>query len=175
MNNEGKTNFNNNNELMKTFIGNKYDKIVYNSFNFPAFFLKEAYFFYRKMYLYGFLFLIPTLCVPIIFLMIGTSIIGLSLVLSFCIGLFTNKLYLNFVEKKVRMIVDSCGGDELSAKEIIEKKGGTNLFAAIIVFLFKLSYFIVIFVLIVILLFYVLKGDTSIKVKIIEYIFFFFF
>lgn len=112
--------FNNNNEeLLKSFIGNNYDKIVNSGFSLCGFFFGEFYYFYRKMYLYGFIIILLK-----IFLL--NAVNGLiSIALYVLLGLFTNKIYLNFANSKINKIKTKNPSGDLS--RICSAKGGTSI------------------------------------------------
>ena len=111
--------FNNNEELLKSFIGNNYDKIVNSGFSLCGFFFGEFYYFYRKMYLYGFIIILLK-----IFLL--NAVNGLiSIALYVLLGLFTNKIYLNFANSKINKIKNKNPSGDLS--RICSAKGGTSI------------------------------------------------
>ena len=121
-------------ELLKTFVGEKfavYDRkwAKNNSLNFAAGFLGPFWLAYRKMYLYSAIYIAFHIVVmevldylvelPLnVYRGIGFAEIALGLVLG-------NKLYKNFVEKKIKLISSSASGDEL--KIAVAREGGTNL------------------------------------------------
>ena len=74
---------NDNEYLIKIFVGEKYEKIKNSGFSFPCFFCGISYLLYRKMYLYAFLTLLVCFT-PLGFL---TNII---------LAIFINKWYLKF-------------------------------------------------------------------------------
>lgn len=125
-------NQNSNNEtvnLVETFVGKKYNKMLISKFNVPALLFGEYYFLYRKMYLYAFLIILSGVVVSLV--PFGLGFIALRIVL----GFFTNKLYINFANKKVEKIKlknQSPNDNELTS--ICAKKGGVNI-PIVIIFL----------------------------------------
>ena len=116
-------------ELVRLFVGEKYDKFYNNKFSVPGFFLTSFYLFYRKMYLYGFLCLILTTILSSISVVIGP-------VISVLVGIFANKIYLAFAKKKVDKIkYNYRQKSPMELKQKVSSSGGTNLLAPILLFL----------------------------------------
>ena len=123
-NNITQSNDSNDDELLKAFIGNNYNKITTRRFNIPGFFFTSFYMFYRKMFLYGILVFIVDL---IIINLIKNSLI-MSILIGIVVGLFVNKLYLYYAKKKINKIKlenSQKSIDEL--KNICTIKGGTSV------------------------------------------------
>ncbi len=114
-------------ELLKAFVGNNYEIISRRKFNFAAFFFGFLYMFYRKMFLHGLL--TATVLIIIVNLIDNTIIQGeLDIALFIFIGLITNKMYLNYANKKISRIKSTNNQksiDEL--KEICSKTGRTSI------------------------------------------------
>ena len=116
-------NYNNDDELVRAFIGNNYDKITTRPFNFAGFFLSTLYMFYRKMFLYGFIAFIINL---VILNVINNFFV--SIAFNVLIGFFINKIYLSYVNNKINKIKAANPQktpDEI--KGICSSKGGTSV------------------------------------------------
>ena len=109
--------------LLESFVGENYSKIRYNKFNIGALFAAPLYFFYRKMIIYGILFLILHTAI--------SSIINneYSSIFLFAIAAVTvNKIYINFAEKKIAKIKEKNKDKTLNELKVIcAKKGGTSI------------------------------------------------
>ena len=109
--------------LLESFVGENYSKIRYNKFNIGALFAAPLYFFYRKMIIYGILFLILQMAI--------SSIINneYSSIFLFAIAAVTvNKIYINFAEKKIAKIKEKNKDKTLNELKVIcAKKGGTSI------------------------------------------------
>lgn len=88
--------------LVRKYIGANADKLLGNTVNVPAFFFSGLYYFYRKMYLYG-----------IVFLIIDIAILFLPyyyfwlLVFRLLLLFSTNKIYISSVYNDVQFIKES--------------------------------------------------------------------
>ena len=123
-------------ELVRAYVGEKYDKIKNSSFSLPTFFLGSLYLFYRKMYLYGWLMM---LLGPLSF--IGFIIFAIKF----------KDVYLKDVSKKVNKIKlknSNLSNEEL--KNICSKKGGTSIGG---VLLNTFGIFVVLIVIVILLTF----------------------
>ena len=123
-------------ELVRVYVGEKYDKIKNSSFSLPTFFLGSLYLFYRKMYLYGWLMM---LLGPLSF--IGFIILAIKF----------KDVYLKDVSKKVNKIKlknSNLSNEEL--KNICSKKGGTSIGG---VLLNTFGIFVVLIVIVILLTF----------------------
>ena len=126
---------NNDEELLKSFIGKNYEKITTKPFNFAGFFFTTFYMFYRKMFLYGILLSILFL---IIYNIINNFLIMIALSVAF--GLCINKFYIYNAKKKIEKIKNKNpqkNSDEIKA--ICSKKGGTSVGLVILGFLSELG------------------------------------
>lgn len=113
-------------ELLKAYIGKNYEEIKQQKFNVPAFFLTTPYLFYRKKYLWGVLYMIIGLIAE---LLVSNS----STIICILIGVFFNKYYIQDSKKQIEKIKNqNIGLSPDSLKGILITKGGTNLAAAII-------------------------------------------
>lgn len=116
-------------ELLRAFIGNNFEKVATNRFNFSAFFFSSFYFLYRKMYLVGIILVILSAVVSYFFK--STFIIGI--LISIISGFAFNSLYLNFVSKKIERIKATSTTEDIKA--VCTRKGGTSILLAILVFI----------------------------------------
>lgn len=130
----------------EAFIGSKYQsyyKAKFESlesskpkggFNIAAFFFGALWLFYRKMYAYGFLYLGFVLVSTIITTMLNASEAvdrGISIGLAVMMGFSGNAIYKSFIDKKLKT-------SNMSLDEI-QKQGGTNIIASIILLLVAVS------------------------------------
>ena len=110
-------------ELLKTFIGKNYDKILTNPFNFAGFFFTTFYLFYRKMFLYGIVLFLINLIISIII-----SNIFVTLLIAIIFGAIVNKIYLNYSKKKIAKIKLKNSGKNIEELTMIcSNKGGTSI------------------------------------------------
>ncbi len=117
-------------ELINAFMGPKADKFKGNDFSFLTLFFRGLYLLYRKMYLYGLLWIFALPIVAAIIPIIGGI---LPLAAAIVMGIYFNKIYLDFVKKKVAEIKNIYKGktrEELI--EICKTKGGTTWVPVII-------------------------------------------
>lgn len=115
-------NSNNDEELLKAYIGKNYEKITNNKFNFSAFFFNAFYLCYRKMALLGIL--VFTINAILCFFVNPL----LSIVFNIVIGATFNKLYLKKAGKKINKIKSdnlNATGDTLIA--LCTDKGGVSI------------------------------------------------
>ena len=133
-------------EMLYAFVKKNYDKFVTRSFNFAAFFFNVVYLLYRKMYGYAFIVTAITVLLSIfinniIYVSIGT------LVISFLLGLFINKLYLNHCRNKIDGIrYKYAYADNNTLLEVCRKKGGTSILSIILGFIFNAVVIVVVFI-----------------------------
>lgn len=120
------------------YIGNNYVKISKKKFSIPAFFFSWIYLLYRKKYLVAILgmLLIVILTVLSKYISIMKIVINiLSIGIPILLGLKFNTWYINSTNKKLKKLKDK--NLQLSSLDFItlcQKKGGTNLFLAIIIY-----------------------------------------
>lgn len=128
--------------LLECFIGSKYYNIRNSKFNLGALFAAPLYFFYRKMTLYGILFIAIDILLTIFFKNQYTSSI-LFLVAAVTI----NNIYINFAQKKIAKIKEKNQGKTLDELKVIcSNKGGTSVG---LVFLGIFSTFIISFAILI--------------------------
>lgn len=84
----------NDEDLLKSFIGNNYEKITRNPFNLAGFFFTSLYMFYRKMFLYGLL----AFLINLVILCLANNYL-VTYAFNVIVGLFINKIYLSYVKK----------------------------------------------------------------------------
>lgn len=120
------------------YIGKNYVKISKKKFSIPAFFFSWIYLLYRKKYLVAILgmLLIVILTVLSKYISIMKIVINiLSIGIPILLGLKFNAWYINSANKKLKKL--KAKKLQLSALDFIalcQKKGGTNLFLAIIIY-----------------------------------------
>lgn len=117
----------NDEELLKAFIGQNYKKITTKPFNFAGFFLTSFYLFYRKLFGYA---LLEFLLIVIIQIVIPNLNYGLaiSFVFNILTGIFINKIYLSYANKKIAIIkAENLQNDKNKLKEKCAIKGGTSI------------------------------------------------
>lgn len=113
----------NDEDLLKSFIGNNYEKITRSPFNLVGFFFTSLYMFYRKMFLYGLL----AFLINLVILCLANNYL-VTYAFNVIVGLFINKIYLSYVKKKIATIKSKNNlksVDEL--KNICSSKGGTSV------------------------------------------------
>lgn len=84
----------NDEDLLKAFIGNNYEKITRSPFNLAGFFFTSLYMFYRKMFLYGLL----AFLINLVILCLANNYL-VTYAFNVIAGLFINKIYLSYVKK----------------------------------------------------------------------------
>ena len=84
----------NDEDLLKAFIGNNYEKITRSPFNLAGFFFTSLYMFYRKMFLYGLL----AFLINLVILCLANNYL-VTYAFNVIVGLFINKIYLSYVKK----------------------------------------------------------------------------
>ena len=119
------TNFNqvNDDDLLKSFIGNNYEKITTRPFNFAGFFFTTFYMFYRKMFGYALLvFLLNLVVLNVI------NNFAVTIVFNIIVGLLVNKIYLSYAKKKIAIIkANNSQKSPEELKSICATKGGTSV------------------------------------------------
>lgn len=135
----------NDEELLKAFVGNNYEKITTNAFNVAGFFFPSFYMFYRKMFLYGILaFLINIAIVNVVKL-------STSMVFNLIVGLFINQLYLSYAKNKINKIKFKNSNKSFNEiKEICVSKGGTSIGRIFLGFLAEVGITFIILIIMVI-------------------------
>ncbi len=122
-------------ELLKSFIGNNYEKITTKPFNFAGFFFNSFYMFYRKMFAYG---LITYIILFALMVFVKNTVV--NLVLTIMLGFVVNKIYLNFATKKISKIKQENPNKSLSElKSICASQGGVSIGTVFLGFLTTLG------------------------------------
>lgn len=85
-----------NEEYLKAYVGNNYEKIKKSSFSFPTFFFGPIYMFYRKLYMVGFIWILLSIVAIIFFELYFIAMIIMAI-------LFRN-IYFAHALKKVEII-----------------------------------------------------------------------
>jgi len=131
----------NDDELLREYVGDNYEKIIKGKFNLPAFFLSSFYLFYRKRFLYGILFFFIQYVISVYI-----KIYYLNIVANILLGLFANKLYIYSAKKHIKRIKKKYKNSNVEyIKEMCISKGGTSIlksilgFFAIIVLFFAIT------------------------------------
>ncbi len=136
---------NNDDELLKAFIGKNYEKITTAPFNIPGFFFTSLYMFYRKMFLYGFLVFLGSQGVNNF-----TDNLIVNISFNVAIGFFVNKIYLDYANKKINQIkLTNYGKSDDELKLICANKGGTSVGKMLLGLLLELSAVIIILIILV--------------------------
>ncbi len=136
----------NDEELLRAFIGNNYDKITTKRFNFAGFFFTTCYLFYRKMFLYGLLFFL----INFVIVNIIKSFI-INLLLCIVVGFFVNKIYLHYAKKKIAKIkLENPQKNIEELKSICSNKGGTSVGKIFLGFLAEIGISLVILIVVII-------------------------
>lgn len=133
-------------ELLRAFIGNNYEKITTKLFNFAGFFFATFYMFYRKMFLYAILLFIVNL---VVLNVIDNFIV--TLLFNVAVGFLVNKVYLHYAKKKIAKIkLQNPQKDVNELKGLCSAKGGTSVGEIFLGFLTELGItFIVLIVMLI--------------------------
>lgn len=114
------TNTSEDNELLKAFIGNNYEKLTTRKFNFSGFFFSSLYMFYRKMFITG-------LLISLASSIISNFYPAAALLFAIVVGLTVNNIYLKYANKEIEKIKATNPGKSFEElKTICSKKGGTS-------------------------------------------------
>lgn len=120
------------------FVGKNYVKLSKKGFSFSAFFFNFYYLLYRKRYLTALvgMFIITILVFLSNYLSILKYIIAIiMIVFSIILGLFFNKQYIKFINNKTKVLKEKNSNlDVESFLQLCQKKGGTSLFSATIIY-----------------------------------------
>lgn len=143
-------------DLIKAYVGDNYEKISNNSFSLPTFFLGIFYFLYRKMYLYSFFLFLGFIISSILF---DNYIYIIEIVISILLSINFSKIYMSFVKKKVNKIkIENGSKDNNELLVLCKKKGGTSIASVLITFF---SFFIIIIFILSFIVFYELFDESS--------------
>ncbi len=128
-------------DLVKSYVGNHYDKIVNCGFSFPTFFFSIFYTLYRKMWLYSFLWIIFDFIVLMVFDFYTCILIFLFV--NALLAVHFSNLYLKLARKRIQQIKQN--NNSMSNEDILnlcKKKGGTSM-VALILAIFMIIIFII--------------------------------
>jgi len=136
----------NDEELLRAFIGNNYEKITTRPFNFAGFFFTTFYMFYRKMFLYSILLFLVNL---VVLNVINNFMVTLAF--NVAVGFLVNKIYLFYAKKKIDKIkFQNQQKDVNELKSLCSAKGGTSIGKIFLGFFAELGIaFVVLFVMLI--------------------------
>lgn len=143
-------------DLLKVFIGDNYEKIVTHSFNFASFFSGPFYFLYRKMLLFGIIIIIIELLISLVANMMFTElpvilknilIFIVSISIMVCNGMIANRLYLIHTTRKINRIRNKgTKNKEFDLIKASANEGGTNTFYPLVALIITIGIPLLIFV-----------------------------
>lgn len=146
-------------DLLKSYVGFQYEKIVNNSFSFPTFLFSIYYTLYRKMWLISLIWFLFDIVISFIF--DGYTCILIFLFVNAFIAVNFSNLYLQLVKKRVQKIKQN--NNNKTNEDIInlcKKKGNTSILALI------LSLFtMLIFVIFTVVFFFAVELFSDIEVE----------
>lgn len=117
-------------EFIRAYVGNNYDKIKNSKFSLSTFFFGPIYFFYRKLYKIGIIWLV-------ISIILGWAFPLLALIIRIIISINFSNTYLKEVEKRVKTIrTQNKNLDKETLLNRCKIKGGTNILIVIIYIVF---------------------------------------
>ena len=120
------------------FVGRNYVKISKKHFSIPAFLFNWYYLLYRKQYLLALLGMILIIMLTIIsnyLFIIKYLIITIMIIFSISLGFLFNQIYIKFINKKIKKIKqENSNLDVETLLELCQKKGGTSIFSATIIY-----------------------------------------
>lgn len=117
-------------DFIKSFVGNHYEKIVHNNFSIPTFFFSFFYTLYRKMWLYSLLWFVFNCLVKVIFDKYTSALV--SLFVHALIAVNFSKIYLNFAKMKVQKLKEKNSSmTDTELLDLCKRKGNTSILALI--------------------------------------------
>ena len=120
--------------MVKSYVGDSYDKIRSVNFSIWYFLFGIYYAIYRKMYVFSAIYL--TVYIALLYTMPKFCMI-LSLIINIVISILFNNIYLKSVEKKVQKIrKNNSGLNRADLLKVCKYAGGVNYLPALIVFIF---------------------------------------
>ena len=142
---------NNDEEFRKVWMGSLYEKANKRKFSIPSFFFGGLYYLYRKVYLFGFIFLLISCVIPIISMlmifsnlsnpssiMLGSILtVILPIIINILYGFAFYPLYKNTINKNL----DKFKNEVQNPNQLIElanKKGGTSILFVVLGILLNL-------------------------------------
>ena len=117
-------------EFIRAYVRNNYDKIKNSKFSLSTFFFGPIYFFYRKLYKIGIIWLV-------ISIILGWAFPILALIIRIILSINFSNTYLKEVEKRVKTIrTQNKNLDKETLLNRCKIKGGTNILIVIIYIVF---------------------------------------
>ena len=120
-------------ELVQSFVGSEYNRISMSPFSFYGGLLTAFYFFYRKMYLGGFI--LAFINAFVIYMLFENYVIGLGLILGefIIMGLLTNSLYMKFAKNQsIKIAATNPKLSQYELQKLCSLKGGTDVIISLI-------------------------------------------
>ena len=119
-------------KLLIAYIGNNYEKIMQKKFSVPALFLSWIYTLYRKVYLPS---IIGMIVIIILAFLPPTIYYILTFAFVIVLGIYFNKWYITYAKKQINKIkMNNKNVNENELINICIKKGGTNVWIAILIY-----------------------------------------
>ena len=136
---------NNDEEFKRTWMGNLYDKANKRRFSIPSFFFGGIYFLYRKLYLFGFIFMLVSCITPIIgmnmiltnlsnpstMILLSIFITLLPIIINIIYGFAFYPLYKNNINQKLNKYKNEVQSPA-QLIDIAKQKGGTSILFVIL-------------------------------------------
>lgn len=136
---------NNDEEFRKAWMGNLYDKANKRKFSIPSFFFGGIYYLYRKLYLFGFIFMLISCIIPIIGMtMISSNITNpsgmilpsilttiLPIIVNIIYGFAFYPLYKNNINQKLNKYKNEVQSPA-QLIDLAKQKGGTSILFVIL-------------------------------------------
>ena len=114
-------------ELLRAYVGNNYQKIISMPFNIFGFLFTALYVLYRKMYSYS-LILLAILVAVFIFIKSPIIVFIIYLILAIFIGFTINRIYISSAKRKVNNIKQkNINMHYQEIKDICSLNGGTSI------------------------------------------------
>lgn len=134
-------------DLLVAYVGNNFEKIASQPFNFAAFFLNVWYLFYRKRIVYGIIY-------AILYIVLSTLInpVLVSFGLALIVGVAFNGIYMKEAKSKVQKIKQQNPSKTMAEiRDICKQKGGTSYLSLLIGIVIQIVVSIIIIVIVGIL------------------------
>lgn len=156
-------------DLIKAYIGENSDRILAGKLNLPTILVGNLYFYYRKMYGYGFLaFVVEAVIIFRIMSISGTMELTNALIVIEIIGynvilmLISNKLYLRFVKYNIKELIRK--NPQMSYEEmktLCSKKGNIDMDKTVGFAVLEIVIAVVAFYLLIVLFLHIIAGAFS--------------
>lgn len=115
--------------LLREYIGSAYEMINQSSFSFPTFLVGFFYFWYRKMYLYG----IAWFILVVILTIISPRGIGIfEFIIRVILAIQFKKIYFYFARKKVKLLISRTPNLSFDQRKQLCRKRGRTTFAPMV-------------------------------------------